>query len=183
MSRSGRQETSPRLAERRGEILDAAIEEFAKTGLHGTSTETIAERAGISQPYVFRLFGTKKELFLEAASRVCLRVREAFAAAARLNPERPLEAMGDAYLALLGRKSELLVLLHAFAASGDEEVGGPVKARYLELWEFVAKTTGASRKELRDFFAAGMGLTVAAALNLPELFTPCPEDESRDETP
>ena len=53
--------------ERREEILEAARYEFAARGLHGTSTEDIARRAGISQPYVFRLFGTKKELFMASA--------------------------------------------------------------------------------------------------------------------
>ena len=48
-------------AERRDEILDAALNEFAERGLHGTSTDRIARRAGISQPYLFRLFGRKKE--------------------------------------------------------------------------------------------------------------------------
>ena len=47
--------------ERREEILEAALVEFADRGLHGTSTEDIARRVGISQPYVFRLFGTKKQ--------------------------------------------------------------------------------------------------------------------------
>ena len=49
--------------ERREAVLDAALVEFAEHGLHGGSTEAIAAKAGISQPYVFRLFGTKKELF------------------------------------------------------------------------------------------------------------------------
>ena len=48
---------------RREEILAAAVEEFGEHGYHGGSTEGIARRAGISQPYVFRLFGTKQELF------------------------------------------------------------------------------------------------------------------------
>ncbi|MGH3145143.1 MAG: TetR/AcrR family transcriptional regulator, partial [Rubrobacter sp.] len=52
--------------ERRETVLDAAVVEFAEKGLHGASTEGIAERAGISQPYVFKLFGTKKGLFLSA---------------------------------------------------------------------------------------------------------------------
>jgi AcrR family transcriptional regulator len=42
-------------------VLNAAIVEFARAGYAGTSTEAIATRAGISQPYLFRLFGTKKE--------------------------------------------------------------------------------------------------------------------------
>jgi hypothetical protein len=54
---------------RRDEVLDAALEVFAELGLHHASTEDIARRAGISQPYVFRLFATKKELFSAVAPR------------------------------------------------------------------------------------------------------------------
>ena len=50
--------------ERRAELLAAALSEFAIGGLHGTSTEAIAKRAGISHAYLFRLFGTKKQLFI-----------------------------------------------------------------------------------------------------------------------
>ena len=46
--------------ERREEILAIALRHFADGGYHGTSTEAIAREAGISQPYLFRLFRTKK---------------------------------------------------------------------------------------------------------------------------
>ena len=163
--------------ERREEILGAAIEEFARFGLYGTSVDAIAERLSISQPYIFRLFGTKKELFLSAVSRVCERIQQAFAEAARTNPEAPLKAMGHAYAPLLSSRSELLVLLHAFAASADEEVRNAVGARYAKLWEFVAEASGAPREQVRDFFAAGMGMTVGAALGLQKLFDPHHEEE------
>ena len=45
--------------ERREIVLEAAVGEFARHGLAGTSTEDVARRAGISQPYLFRLFPTK----------------------------------------------------------------------------------------------------------------------------
>ena len=67
---------------RREEILEAAMKEFAYGGLHGTSTEKIAARAGISQPYLFRLFGTKKELFIASSTRCFGRVLAAFQEAA-----------------------------------------------------------------------------------------------------
>ena len=56
-------------AERRDAVLRAAQVAFARGGLHGTSTEEIAEAAGISQPYLFRLFGTKKKLFVASVER------------------------------------------------------------------------------------------------------------------
>ena len=68
--------------ERREAILEAARLEFASTGFHGTSTETIAERAGISQPYLFRLFGTKKELFVASVRRCFRETLETFQRAA-----------------------------------------------------------------------------------------------------
>src|SRR6266566_6120885 len=69
--------------ERRAEVLQAAVAEFALHGLHGTSTEMIAKRIGISQPYVFRLFASKKELFLAAIDQCFDRVETAFRNAAR----------------------------------------------------------------------------------------------------
>ena len=55
--------------ERREAVLAAASREFARTGLHGASTDAIAKAAGISQPYLFRPFGTKKELYLATSER------------------------------------------------------------------------------------------------------------------
>src|SRR5215831_12727905 len=84
---------------RREEILDAALLEFAEGGLHGASTEDIARRAGISQPYVFRLFGTKKELFRAVVTRCFRETLEMFQRAAEgKRGEAALEAMGDAYV-------------------------------------------------------------------------------------
>src|ERR1700760_1178175 len=88
--------------ERREEILEAAFKVFADAGLHGASTEEIARRAGISQPYVFRLFGTKKELYLAAVARCFRQTLEMFqrAAEGKRGPEA-LEAIGHAYAELL----------------------------------------------------------------------------------
>src|SRR5438270_3543544 len=85
-------------AERKDDVLDAARIEFAERGLEGTSTEDIARRAGISQPYLFRLFGTKKELFKAATARCFRETLELFQRAAEgLRGEDALVAMGSAY--------------------------------------------------------------------------------------
>ena len=55
--------------DRREEIVGIAFRHFAEGGYHGTSTEAIAREAGISQPYLFRLFRTKRELFLACVDR------------------------------------------------------------------------------------------------------------------
>src|SRR6266576_4508068 len=86
-------------AERREAVLDAALVEFAARGLDGASTEAIAAEAGISQPYVFRLFGTKKELFTAVISRCFRQTLELFQRAAEgKRGGAALDAMGKAYV-------------------------------------------------------------------------------------
>src|SRR5437588_10778238 len=90
-------------AERRDEILEAALVEFAARGLEGGSTEAIARAVGISQPYVFRLFGTKKRLFMATVERCMRGTLEMFhTASAGLSGEDAPRAIGEAYTERLG---------------------------------------------------------------------------------
>jgi len=166
--------TSPRIRqtapERREALVEAAVEHFGQTGLHGTAVSTITDAVGITQPYAFSLFGTKKGLFLAAVERSCDRIAETFrAAAAGAGEDGPLAAMGAAYGALLSDRSLLLIQLQSYAACGDDEVRAVVRRRYAQLYELVRELTGADRLELQGFFATGMLLNVAAAMDLPEL--------------
>src|SRR3974390_2931044 len=106
-------ETKQRMpaAERRELVLDAAVAEFAIHGLAGTSTEDVARRAGISQPYLFRLFPTKKALFLALVDRCFQRVRDTFVTAAGdRTGEEALEATEGPYKLLLD--DPILLCLH-----------------------------------------------------------------------
>src|SRR5215217_7818231 len=95
--------------ERRREIVEIAIRHFAMHGYNGTSTDQVAREAGISQPYLFRLFGTKRELFLACHEVMHGRIAESFAEAARgLPPEERVPAMGRAYSDLLADRTSLL---------------------------------------------------------------------------
>jgi AcrR family transcriptional regulator len=156
-------------AARRQAILDAAVIEFAEHGLHGTAVESVARRAGVSQPYVFRLFGTKKALFLATVDRVLDRVVTAFRDAAR-DAERsggdPLTAMGLAYVALLTDRASLLVHMQAFAACADPEVQAEVRRRFAEVARIVRSLPGATDQTVHDFMAKGMLLNVVAAMDL-----------------
>src|SRR5690348_3078933 len=89
-------------AARRDQVLDAAMIEFAERGFEGASTEDIARRAGISQPYLFRLFGTKKELFKASVARCLREALEMFQRAAEgKRGEEALKAIGQAYQRML----------------------------------------------------------------------------------
>jgi AcrR family transcriptional regulator len=156
--------------ERRAAILDVAVGEFARGGLNGTSTEAIAARAGISQPYLFRLFGTKKDLFLACMGRCHERLRATFTAAAEADSSAdPLKAMGLAYRRLLEDREYLLLQLQMYAACDDPHVRAAASAGYAELWQLVSRLSGAPEDGVRAFFATGMLLNVAAAMDLPQI--------------
>src|SRR3954471_1350837 len=154
--------------ERREEILDAARYEFAERGLHGTSTEDIARRAGISQPYVFRLFGTKKELFLASCARCMEETLETMRAAAVGKTGEPaLEAMGQAYVDMLTEDPRRLMgQMHMYAAAQDEDVRRVAREGYGRLVEFVEGASGLDSARISRFFAKGMLINVIAAMGL-----------------
>lgn len=156
-------------AARREAILDAAVAEFAARGLHGTAVESVAAGAGVSQPYVFRLFGTKKALFLATIDRVMDRLVASFSEAAQeamRSGGDPLTAMGFAYITLLTNRDELLVHMQAFAACADPEVQELVRRRFGEVARLVLDLPGATEQVVHDFMAKGMLLNVVAAMDL-----------------
>lgn len=157
-------------AARRDALIDAAVEQFALTGLHGTAVSAITDAVGITQPYAFSLFGTKKGLFLAAVERGFDRVEQTFRdAASSAGPEGPFQAMKESYSAVLADRALLLIQLQAYAACGDDEVRELVRHRFAQLYDLVHKLSGADREELTQFFASGMLLNVAAALDLPSI--------------
>ena len=142
---------------RREEILAAASDEFAEHGLDGTSTDVIARKAGVSQPYLFRLFGTKKELYLESVRRCLRETLELFEkASAGKTGEDALEAMGNAYVGLLEDRRRLRAQMQAYADCDDEEVREIVRAGYGELVELVEQVSGLEPERIRNFFACAV---------------------------
>ena len=158
--------------ERRDEIVAAARSEFARTGYAATPTEAIARRVGVSQPYLFQLFGTKRELFIAAVRDCFERTQRRFEDVARQaraeghDTEAILARMGDAYIEMVIADRNLLRLqLHAYAASGDTEIGPVVREEFFELWRSVAREAGVDPIELHDWFAQGMLINVIASIS------------------
>jgi AcrR family transcriptional regulator len=153
--------------ERREEIVALAIEQFALGGYRGTSTEAIARQAGISQPYLFRLFKTKRELFLACVELCDQRVIETFREAARDVPrEEALPAMGKAYVEMLRDRTALLFQMQSYAACSDPVIQDRVRAGYGEIVSEVTRHSGARPEQVWQFFANGMLLNVVASLDL-----------------
>ena len=171
---------------RRASILRAAIVEFARSGYAGTSTEAIAARAGISQPYIFRLFGTKKDLFIATYGVVTAAIEDAFVAAADgLTGEDAMAAMGLAYLELLQDPDLLQVQLHAFAAAAaDADIAKACQESFRRLWNLVTRYADVTSETMREFFAQGMLCSVIAAIDLRSVAQPWAEsffDEAAEE--
>jgi len=160
--------------ERREAVLDAALEEFAARGLDGGSTEAIATKAGISQPYVFRLFGTKKELFKAVVIRCFRQTLELFQRAAEgKRGEAALEAMGNAYVnELLPDRTRLRAQMQAYAACEDDEIREVVRNGYGDLVAYVERVSGLPPEAVGRFFATGMLLNVIASMGLQDLEEP-----------
>jgi AcrR family transcriptional regulator len=159
--------------DRREQVLTAATRAFARTCYAGTSTDVVAREAGVSQPYVVRMFGTKRDLFLAALERMFARLEHEFDDAA----DKPLVDMpydyspvlasiGHRYGRLLQDQSLLRLQLHGFAACDDPEIRAFVSRRFSELISLVSARSGVPGTELRDFFAQGMLMNVAAAMQL-----------------
>jgi len=156
--------------QRREEVLRAAVAEFAERGFAGTSTDAIARRAGISQPYLFRLFATKKDLFISATTRCVARIKAEFEKSADgLVGQEALAAMGHAYRDLLADRQWLLLQMQMYVESHDPEIRDAARAGFADLWATVERVSGASEEDVVQFFAIGMLLNTAAAMELDEL--------------
>ena len=159
--------------ERREDVLEAASAEFSRKGLHGASTDAIAKAAGISQPYLFRLFGTKKELYLATTRLKMEETYQTFERAARgKSGEEALHAMGDAYMALIEDRERLQLMLQCFAGCDDPDVREAVRQVWRDLVELVERASGEPPEVVSAFFAKGMLLNVLNAMQLSEDPTP-----------
>src|SRR5215472_652271 len=151
--------------ERREQILQAAITVFADEGYAAASTEEIARRAGISQPYLFRLFGTKRDLVLASIQRCFEETDATFERAAReAGPEggeAALEAMGNAYMEMIQHDhTRLRAQMHAYAACDDPEIRALVSRNFGHLVGQVLRLSGVDNETAAKFIATGMLLNV-----------------------
>jgi AcrR family transcriptional regulator len=152
--------------ERRKAVLDAATHEFALRGLHAASTDEIARAAGISQPYLFRLFGSKKDLYLAAAKRCVDELYAVFAKAADGKAgEDALKAMGDAYLEIMQDRDRLMLMLKSWTTD-DPDLRRLSRDAWADLVALAEQSSGEPAPVVSKFFASGMLISVFMSLNL-----------------
>jgi len=158
--------------DRRELVIAAATRAFARTGYAATSTDAVAKEAGVSQPYVVRIFGTKLDLFLEVFERAATRIRTAFEDVLADGPFDPEDdedwgRLGLAYSGLLADRDFLQVMMHGFSAGGVEEIGAVARRCMSDIFATL-KSTGCEDERARDFIAYGMMLNVMLSIRAPE---------------
>ena len=163
-------QTRMRSADRRELILEAATAVFGELGYGGATTDKVAKAAGVSQPYVVRMFGTKEQLFLEVFRRATNRLLGVFRAELAKGPgtdEAPLaHRFGQAYAELLRDRGILLSLMHAFVMGSDPVIGKAARAGWLEVYGFLRREAGFTPEEVQQFMANGMLLNTLVGLRM-----------------
>jgi AcrR family transcriptional regulator len=159
-------------AQRRDDILAAALIEFAAHGYFAARTADIARRVGISQPYIYALFADKRELFLACHALAMQRLRGALF---QVTPDgvrcRPL-ALSRVETAMrelvTSDPAQLRFQLQAHAAASDPRIREVVRERFMAMVDEGVRATGASRGVVLEHLARGLFFTVALALELPD---------------
>jgi AcrR family transcriptional regulator len=165
-------------AERREAILDAAVEEIAARGFAGATTADVARRAGISQPYVFRFFPTKKELSLAVLERCTNRILQGWEEAVARPGETRLQALGRAYVeALPGRRQELKVKFSAYGEAHDPEIAEALRHHLARIYRYIvheAERDGVPDPYVAaaDFVSRGFLINAAVSVDLRRALTP-----------
>jgi AcrR family transcriptional regulator len=162
--------------ERRELVLKAATEVFGQRGYAGTTTDQVAAAAGVSQPYVVRIFGTKEKLFLAVLQRALDVMMVAFRRALSEEPELPIaQRMGRAYIDLLQDRGLLLSLMHGFVLGADPEIGRVARCGFLEVYKFLKAEAGLDSVEAAEFLAHGMLLNTLVGIRMTDEYDTNPD--------
>lgn len=168
-------EDSRRLSaeDRRQQILAAASTVFGERGYVGGTTDAIAREAGVSQAYVVRMFGSKENLFREAAGRASEMVITAFRDTnAQFSGDETSEqkrmALSIAYAQLMSDRGTLLTLLQLFSLGHDATFGPIARECFLNVYRVTRDEIGMEAQEASEFFSRGMLTTVLLAMRMPD---------------
>lgn len=156
--------------ERRELILQAATEVFGSYGYHGATTDQIAKTAGVSQPYVVRMFGTKERLFLEVIERALIFILVSFRGVLAEGHHDLRVRFGSAYVDLLKQRGLLLSLMHSFVLGSDPVIGPVARRGFLDVYRFLRDEAGFAPEDAQGFLEGGMLLNTLVGLRMSEEF-------------
>jgi AcrR family transcriptional regulator len=162
--------------ERRELVLEAATIVFGQRGYSGATTDQVAAAAGVSQPYVVRIFGTKEKLFLAVLQRALDVLMAAFRRAIDEDSDETVEhRMGTAYVDLLKDRGLLLSLMHGFVLGADTEIGKVARCGFLDVYRFLKNEAGLTAVEAANFLAHGMLLNTLVGIRMTDDYDTDPD--------
>jgi AcrR family transcriptional regulator len=165
--------------ERRELVLEAATGVFGQRGYAGTTTDQVAAAAGVSQPYVVRIFGTKEKLFLAVLQRALDLLLASFRAALAADSDLEVGArIGAAYVDLLRDRGLLLSLMHGFVLGAEPEIGRVARCGFLDVYRFLKNEAGLSSAEAGDFLAHGMLMNTLVGIRMTDDYES--DDDARE---
>lgn len=165
-----------RVEDRRELVLEAATRMFGERGYHGATTDAVARAAGVSQPYVVRMFGSKEALFLAVLDRAADRLLDSFRAAIRDNaagvsrgePDDVEHRIASNYAELLADRGLLLSLMQAFLLGADPVIGPAARSRMRMVYQLLREEAGMNAAQAHEFLSAGMMLNTLVGLRMPD---------------
>ena len=154
--------------ERRRQILIAALAVFGARGYDGATTDEVARAAGVSQPYVVRLFGSKENLFLATIEDALARMLAGFRAAlaADEGDEPAGTRIGQAYVGLLEVRGLHQTLANAYLMGSHPVIGPAARRGFAAVWRFFRDELGLEADEARAFMAEGMLISTMIGLRI-----------------
>jgi AcrR family transcriptional regulator len=163
-------------SERREQILAAASRVFGERGYAGATTDQVAQAAGISQPYVVRMFGSKEKLFLEVLGRALDKLVVAFRAAiaqseaAGEDIEARTTRIGAAYADLISDRGILLSLMQGFIMGHDPVIGEKARTGFLTIYGIMRDEAGLAADDVVDFLSHGMLFNTLIAMKMTDAY-------------
>ena len=153
--------------QRRVQAVGAGVKAIADLGLTTSAVQRVADEIGVSQPYVFRLFGSKQALLLACLDEMEDRVRAVFRDAAASDPDEPLEAMGAGFRSLAADGVLSGLWLQACAVGRtDEAVAARCRFFISGVLQEVEQCTGATSEDLASFLGRGALVLQLQALGM-----------------
>ena len=126
--------------ERRRQILDAAVNVFARLGFSAAGTADIAAAAGIGEPTIYRYFANKREVYVAAVRGASDEILEHWTQISADAPDAlaALQQIGIWYFQRLQQHPELLLLRsRSISDPQDGDITEVVRGAYLEIVRFV----------------------------------------------
>jgi AcrR family transcriptional regulator len=171
-----------RKAERKRQLLAHAKQLFVTHGYQETTTEKIAQAAGVTEPVLYRHFASKKALFLE----VLQEIREATLGrwhadtAGVTDPLAKLHAIADLYLGSTREHAlEFRIMHRTLIETADEEIASLLRDFYLDSERLLAQViregqhSGVFRRNLDprvgawELIRTALGYTLTLPLGIP----------------